>query len=287
MRHFLLFLLTVAVSVGASYAVVSSKVAPVQEKKAQSVYERVTSSKVLRCGYITWPPLSEKEPNTGKMKGMYIDLTEELARSFGWTVEWVEEIAPTDMASALNSGRVDMMCAPVAPVAQRVQWMYFSRPHAYGPYRAYVRADDARFDGNLAAIDSPEVRISTIEGELTSIVAHTNYPKAKVIELTMQQGSTNLFENVVTGKADIVFNDPFSFAAYDATNPGKLRAVVGEDIGAWSSNYVIKFGEDQFKAVIDGGLEELLNRGYIKKIATDYQVLQAGIYMPADGFKKP
>lgn len=287
MRHFLLFLLTVAVSVGASYAVIDKKFSSNQEARAESVYDRVTKSKVLRCGYITWPPLSEKEPNTGKMKGMYIDLTEELARSFGWTVEWKEEVSPTDMASALNSGRIDMMCAPIAPVAQRVQWMYFSRSHAYGPYRAYVRKDDARFDGNLENINAPDVRISTIEGELTGIVARTNYPKAQIVELTMQQGSTNLFENVATGKADIVFNDPFSFGAYDATNPGKLRQVVGEDVGAFSSNYVIKFGEDQFKEVIDAGLNELLNRGYIKKIATDYQVLQAGIYLPADGFKKP
>ena len=44
-----------------------------------------------------------------------------------------------------------------------------------------------------------------MEGELTSIVARTNYPQAKVVEITAQQGAAQLLENVATGKADIVF----------------------------------------------------------------------------------
>lgn len=288
MRTYLPVLISVVLSVALSWVLFKPQTTtPVaMTAKFESVYDRVTKSKTLRCGYINWPPLSQKDPNTGKMSGMYIDMTEELARGYGWKVEWAEEIAPTDMIAALNSGRVDMMCAPFAPVPQRTQWAYFSRPHAYGPYKAYVRADDKRFDNNLAAINAPDIRISTIEGELTSIFARTGFPKASVNEISVVQGAAQLFENVATGKADIVFNDPFTFGAYDANNLGKLRAVQGEDIGAWSSNYVIKFGEDEFKYIIDAGLEDLINRRYIEKLAKDYQILDAGVYLTADGFKK-
>ena len=287
MRTYLPVLISVILSVAVSWVLFKPQTTPIaMTAKSESVYDRVSKSKTLRCGYINWPPLSQKDPNTGKMSGMYIDMTEELARGYGWKVEWAEEISPADMIAALNSGRVDMMCAPFAPVPQRTQWAYFSRSHAYGPLKAFVRVDDKRFDNNPAAINTPEVRISTIEGELTSVLARTGFPKASVTELSIVQGATQLFENVATGKADIVFNDPFTFSAYDANNPGKLRPIVGEDIGFFSSSYVIKFGENEFKYVIDAGLDDLINRRYIEKLAKDYQILDAGVYLTADDFKK-
>lgn len=246
-----------------------------------SVYERVTQSKTLRCGYITWPPLSEKEIGSGKMKGLYIDLTEEIARGFGWRVEWIEEVSFTDFVTALQNDRIDMMCAPMTPTAERIPAVYFSRSHFYAPYRAYVRTGDTRFDDNLAAINMPDIRLSVLEGELSSTVARTNFPHAKMVELTALQGTTQLFENVVAGKADIIFQDPFTFATYDQSNPGKLQQVKGGDIGVFSANYAMKMDDTRFKWLIDSAIEDLLNRGYLDKLARDYHLLELGIYMPS------
>jgi len=254
-------------------------------QRAQSVYERVSSSKTLRCGYITWPPFSSKDSATGKVTGFYVDLTEELAKGYGWKVEWVEEVALGDFVASLNSGRIDMLCAPLAPVQQRTQWAYFSTPHFFAPINAYVRADNVRFDDAPEGINAPDVKLSTMEGELSSILARTVYPKAQVVEITSQQGNTQLFENVVTGKADIILQDPFSFDFYDRSNPGKLKLVPGATAGVFSAAFSMKFGEDAFKAVIDAGLGELQNRGYLKKIWTDYDFGKFNIYLPADGYK--
>lgn len=255
-------------------------------KKTETVYERVTRTKTLRCGYITWPPFSAKNAETGKMEGFFIDLTEELAKGYDWKVEWVEEIGLPDFVAALNNDRIDMFCAPLAPVQQRAQWAYFSRPHFFAPINAYARQDDARFDNNPQAINQTNIKLSTMEGELTSILARTLYPKAQVIEITAQQGNTQLFENVVAGKADVILQDPFSFDFYNRSNPNKLKAT-GVTAGVFSAAFAMKFGEDGFKAVIDAGLSELLNRDYLKKIWSDYDFGKYGIYLPADPFKQP
>lgn len=289
MRTFLPVLISVILSVVVSYALLKPQqpaATVTAEVKAQSVYDRVTKSKTLRCGWTSFPPLQFKDSNTGEMKGLYVEMTEQLARDHDWKVIWTEEVAATDAVAALNANRVDMMCGPYVPVAQRTQWSYFSIPHFFAPFRAYVRIDDTRFDASRATMNSPDTRISILEGEITSILARTLFPKAKVTELSAAQGMTMALQNVVTKKADIIFSDPFTFGMFDQSNPGTLRQVKGEDIGFFSANYMIKMGEDDFKWVIDSGLHELLNRGYIEKLANDYHLLEAGIYLPADGFKK-
>jgi ABC-type amino acid transport substrate-binding protein len=288
MRSFILILVSVLISTFVSTMVLkpAPSTAPSVQKQ-ESVYERVTQSKILRCGYYTWPPFINKNIQTNKMEGLYVDLTEELAKGFGWKVEWVEEIASTDFITALNGNRVDMLCAPMAPVQQRTQWIYFSVPHFYVPYMAYARADDKRFDNNLQKINNPDYTLSTMEGELTSIVARTRYPKAKVLEISAIQGPAQLLENVVTGKADVILQDPFTFGTFDAANPGKLRKIpTTEDNGVFFAAYSMKRGEDDFKYMIDAAITELLDRGYIEKLAKDYKLLDLGIYLPADGYKK-
>lgn len=290
MRTFIPVLVSVILSVAICYALFGTPqttvTTAVTETKAASVYDRVTKSKTLRCGYMSWPSMVEKDPNTGKMQGMYVDMTEELARGYGWKVQWMEEVPLSDFVTALNTDRIDMMCAPVTPTAQRNQWVYFSRAHVYAPMRAYVRIDDTRFDNQSEKINSPEVKLAAIEGEMTSIIARTIYPQAQLVEITAMQGQSQLFENVATGKADAVFQDPFTYGDYNAHNPNKLRQVIGNDIGIFSGNYAIKSGEDRFLQVINLGIEDLLNRNYIAKLANDYHLLEAGLYLPADDYKK-
>lgn len=288
MRFVLSILVAVLLSVGiSSFAFRADTTETPAEKKTESVYERVTRTKILRCGYITWPPLISKNVKTGKMEGLYFDLTEEIAKGFGWTVEWKEEVPLTDFVTALQANRVDMMCAPLAPVQQRTQWVAFSKPHFYAPFMAFTRIDEHRFDNNLEAINDPSVRLSTMEGELTSIIARTLYPKAPVVELSAAQGGSMLFENVATGKADVIFQDPFTFSMYDKQNPNKLRKVpVDKDVGVFYAAYAMKLDDGHFKTIIDAALTEFLDRGYIEKLAKDYQLLALGIYLPADGYKK-
>jgi ABC-type amino acid transport substrate-binding protein len=252
----------------------------------ESVYQRVMRTKTLRCGYTIWPPFFEKETTTGKIKGFYYDLTNEMAKSLELKVEWVEEVPLSDFVTALDSDRIDMMCTLISPVPHRTRYAYFSRNHLYAPLNIYTQSGTTRFDDNQQAINDPAVKISVMEGELAGILADTLFPKATKLETTTIQGAAQTMENVATGKADVVFKDPFTFAGYDKNNPGKLQRVQGADIGVFAAAYAMKRGEDEFKWMVDSTLNDLLNRNYLKKLAEDYQLGRFGVYLPADGYKR-
>jgi hypothetical protein len=132
-------------------------------EKRENVYERVRRTGTIRCGYIAWPPLLDKDPNTGAISGFYADYMNALAGALDVKVTW-EEVP------------IDMYCVALGAVPARIVNMYFTKPVTFYPFYAYVRPDDARFDGNLAAINSPDVTLSTMEGEYTSILARTSFP---------------------------------------------------------------------------------------------------------------
>jgi ABC-type amino acid transport substrate-binding protein len=254
--------------------------------KSQSVYDRVMATKTLRCGYINWPPLSSKNPNTGHMEGMYVDLTNEMAKGLGWKVEWIEEVSMTDFITALNTDRVDMMCAPTSPTPARSQLVYFSHPHLYTPYYGFVKTGNTAFDNNVQSANTPNTRIGYIEGELAASIVNSMFPKAQKVEITAQQGPSQLFDNVATGKADIVFQDPFTFDFYNKSNPGKLQKINAPAVGFFSAGFAMKMGDERFKWVVDSSVDDMLNRGYIQKLLAEYHLTDFGILAPADGFKK-
>src|ERR1039458_8039271 len=59
---------------------------------AVSAKDRVLKRGVIRAGYAIYPPASFKDPNTGKISGICVDVLEEAAKNLGLKVEWTEEV---------------------------------------------------------------------------------------------------------------------------------------------------------------------------------------------------
>ena len=245
----------------------------VAEKPAkETTYERVLRTKTLRCGYYIWPTFLEKNLQTGKMQGFFVDLVEQMATSYGWQVEWAAEINLSEFAAALDINHVDMLCGGLSIVPQRAAHALFSAPFGYLPVIAYARANDDRFDSNPEAVNQPNITLSTMEGEITSIIARTQFPKSKVLEITSMQGGPILFENVAAKKADIIFQDPATFEAYNTHNPGKLKIVPDVTMGVFSVGFAMQAEQTKFKWLIDTAIADLQNRGVIEQLFEKYKL---------------
>ncbi|HEY1096001.1 MAG TPA: transporter substrate-binding domain-containing protein [Alphaproteobacteria bacterium] len=256
-----------------------------------SAYDHVMTSKTIRCGYVVWPPYLDKDVNTGKISGLYHDYMEEFGRAFGLNVKWTEEISISDIASALDTGRIDAFCLPLGTAPARTLTMNFPRPIIYYPFYAYVRADDKRFDNDLGLINDPGVTLSTMEGEYTSILARTTYPKAKILEITNIQGSSTLFLNVQNKKADVIFQDPGAFSSYNKQNPGVLRQAGGM-VGAVAGAFPLKLGDAKIQRLFDYGIADLQDRFITERLLRQYKFLgdadeDALLYMPTSGYRAP
>lgn len=60
----------------------------------KSAYERILESGEIRCGYVVWPPMFIKDPNTGEFSGIFHDYMKTAGKSLGFKINWVEEVTP-------------------------------------------------------------------------------------------------------------------------------------------------------------------------------------------------
>jgi ABC-type amino acid transport substrate-binding protein len=252
---------------------------PDQKAATETAFDRVIRTGVLRCGYYVFAPVTVRDPNTGTLSGLAIDLVNQLGQNAGLKVEWAEEVDFGTWPAGLSAGRFDAVCTPVWPDAALARQVIFTRPAFYAGINAYARADDHRFDNNLAAINDPEVTIATIEGNATNFIAASQFPKAKLLSLPQTAPSGTMAENVVTKKADVFFWDVNGVQTFLASNPGSVRGVdPANPVKVMPFEIAVKLGESALRDLLDVGLQGLEDVGYTNKLLTKWENYPGSFY---------
>lgn len=234
-----------------------------------SVLEEVVSSNTLRAGYIVYPPYIFKDPQTGELSGIFYDLTNAVGKQLGVEVEWVEEAGYGTIATSLEAGRYDVY-AGIWPNVPRSKAITFTVPAYYDAVYAYARTADHRFDDNLDAINSPSVKISTIDGELGDSIAKETFGNAERVSLPQTAPFDQLSLQVISNKADITFLPPAPAELFLKSNPGTLRRVSETPVRVYGSTIGVKLGETAFQEALSVAINELVNTGTIDKILDQY-----------------
>src|SRR4051812_12526459 len=197
--------------------------------KQETVYERVTRTGVIRAAYISYPPALMRDTNTGKMSGIFVDTLEQAAHNLGLKVQWTEEVGWGSQIEGLAANRYDIVGSPVWANPTRGKLTTLSRPVYYSGIGIYVRSNDNRFaaaaGGNWDSINSPQVRIATIDGETGDLIARTQFPKAQRVSLPQNSDISQLFLEVAGGKADVFFAEPYFAMEYFKRNPRSVKNI--------------------------------------------------------------
>ncbi len=237
-----------------------------------SVFTQVVQNGKLRCGYSVWPPYFMKDPNTGQLSGINYDQAEAIARQLDLKIDWVSEIGFGEVVSALNSGKIDMMCASLWPDPARMKLLTLTRPLFFTPAYVYARADDNRFAQGAATLNKKEIQFVGIEGDVTYTAAKTVFPSAKLLALPQNSDPSQLLLSLTGSKADAVILDEAFAQDYIKTNPGKIKQL--NNIGAvqvYSESFGLKQGEVEFKNALDMAIESMINGGVSKSILARYR----------------
>jgi cyclohexadienyl dehydratase len=236
-----------------------------------SRFDTIKQKGVLNCGYINEPPFEVKDPNTGQLSGMAVELTEEIAKQLNIKINWASEVSYGQMLMDLAVGRYDMICAPFYALPSRAREATLSMPLFYFPAYLYARKNDRRFDNNYARADDPKVKFAILDGNFSSTATYQNFPKAAKLATPEMASVPELFVEVAAGKADVVVSDPASFASYDKNNPGKLRTVVGNPLQVMAGVFLLPAKEEALKNAIDSTLAYLQGTGYLDKLLRKYE----------------
>lgn len=245
---------------------------PSGDTTSRSVYDRVLATKSLRVAYISYPPSFVKDSRTGDYSGVMHDALREIAGRMELQVEFVEETAWGTMIEAVRSGRVDLVCTGLWPNATRGKFVDFSDPVYFSPVRAYVRAGNTQFDGNLEAINSPQVRIATIDGEMTSIIAKADFPRATAQAYPQSTDIAQMLLEVGTGKADVTFVEPVVASGFLKQNPGSIQEVKNiSPLRVFPNVLMVAKGELNLLNMLNTALAEAANTGEIDRIVAKYE----------------
>ncbi len=185
----------------------------------EDVYERMLRKGALRVGYISYPPSFIKDPNSGQMSGIFHEVLLEAGKNLDLKIDYTEEVGWGTMIEAVRSDRVDLVCTGIWPTSARGKAADFTTPLYYSTVLAYTAANNSRFDGNLEAANDPNVRIASIDGEMTSIIAKDDFPKAQNNGLPQSTDISQVLLEVATDKADITFVEPAVAGGFISSNP--------------------------------------------------------------------
>lgn len=264
MRIFLTILTAVLIS-----ALVTKMFLTPQQSAAsakETAYERVMRTGELRCGYAIFAPYFTQDATSGALGGIWHDLTEAVAADLGLKVVWAEEIGLGDIPAALQAKRIDVYCGGLWPAGNRVRGINFLTPTAYEPILVYVRKDDHRFDQDIQKINKPEIKISTMDGEAGSAFAAEFFPAAQTLSLPQLSSYADMFNQVVTGKADVIFTAPAGAAFFMKNNPGLLRPLTQHPIAIFPVSLGVKYGEPDLRDMLNQAQANIINNGTMEKI---------------------
>lgn len=244
-----------------------------------SLYDRVTQSGKIRAAYVVAEPFVMKDPNSGKLSGIFVEALEQAGKNLGLQIEWAEEASWGTMIEGLQANRYDLVSSGIWANSSRAKQVDFTIPLVYSGIGVYVRPNDNRFTGNLNAINSETVKIATIDGEMSDIISKTDFPKTQKESLPQLSDVSQVLLSVSQGKADVTFMQPFNAEQFLKSNPGTLKNIAAErPIRVFGNTMIFKPGEVQFKTMLNTALEELLNSGEIDRLIDKYETVPGGFY---------
>lgn len=242
--------------------------------------DEILSRGTIRAGYVVYPPGTIKDPNTGELTGVFVDLLEESARAMSLEVEWVEEVGWGSMIEGLKAGRYDMIGSQVWANSSRAREADFTIPVFYSGICAYVRGDDERFNEELVGVNESSIRIATIDGEMSSIIARSDYGLAQTISIPQLSPNSQAMLNVVQNRADITFMEPFVANLFLDSNPGSLKNLTPNNpVRIFGNTMMLPRGDEEFESMINTALLEQINSGSVEKLFDKYGVTEGSFYM--------
>jgi polar amino acid transport system substrate-binding protein len=252
-----------------------------------AVYDRVIKSGTIRAGYITYPPALMKDTKTGQFSGIFYETLEKAADNLGLKVKWTEEVGWGSQIEGLQTNRYDIIGSPVWANPTRGKLTTMSVPVYYSGIGIYVRpVDDERFMKDWSKINSADVRIATIDGETGDLIARTDFPAAKRVSLPQLTDISQLFLEVTTKKADVLFAEPYYAYEFLKSNPNSIKNIASErPIRTLGNCYMFKSDEFQFKQMLDVAIEDLLNSGFVDRVIDKYEPAPNTFYRVARPYR--
>jgi polar amino acid transport system substrate-binding protein len=236
----------------------------------ETAYQRILRTGTIRCGYFLFEPMARKGAD-GRLSGIDVRLFNKMAENMRLKVNWAEEVNFADSIAGLETGRYDALCTPTWPTAARAREVTFIAPQFYAGLGIWVRQDDHRFDDDWNKINSPDVTISGIDGQIEREIHDQTFPRAKMLELPAMTDYSLSLLNVANGKADVTFVDYIAGFLFNRSHPDHpLRNIAAtRPFRVFPFTIAVRSSETQLANWLNTASRELVNSGVVQQVVPE------------------
>lgn len=178
---------------------------------------KIMREKVLRVGYIEYPPTAFRDPQSGVMRGHFVDTLAEILRQLDPAIRIeYEETTWADFMAALYAGRIDLSIAGTFTTIPRSRAVAFTRPLVYLGRGAIVRKGDDRFspDRSPKQFDSPSIRVGVVAGEGSHEFVKANFANQDNVTVFSGSDLSQCLAAVSAGQVDVGMSDAMETQKY-------------------------------------------------------------------------
>lgn len=205
-----------------AFSVVLSAVAAsdcAQASENASRLDRITASKQLSvCVWPDYYSISYRNPKSGSLEGIDVDMAGELASDLGVSVRFIDSSFARLVDDVLGE-RCDVAMFAIGVTPQRQTQLRFTSPHLVSDIYAITTRSNRRIR-SWDDIDKPGVRVAVAKGTLHEPVMREKLLEAHLVVLDTPHARE---QEVESGRADVFMTDfPYSRRMLDNADWARL-----------------------------------------------------------------
>lgn len=235
---------------------------------AQELPARIkTAGKVIVANQPNYPPMEYKDPATGTLKDLDIDLALALAKELGVKVEWAD-IGFEQMISSLTTGRVDLIQSGMSDLPKRRESLNFVDYMKSGAqfYTSYERRDEFKTPTDFCGKKVAMSRRTSFPDETAKWSKENCEAKGKAaIEVVGSEGSADARAQLKQGRVDGAVQGSETLP-YLINLEKDTYKVVGEPFTAVLQGIAFAKTDTGLRDAYVGALKKLMASGEYKKI---------------------
>ena len=185
--------------------------------QAPAVLDAILARGTLRVGLTgDYRPFSYRDPASGAVSGLDVDLAQSLADGMGVKLE----IVPTawvSLTADLAAGKFDIAMGGVTITLSRLKTAFFSAPAMRSGKTPIARCADTDKYQTLAQIDRPGVTVLTNPGGTNEAFDRATLNHATI---AVFPDNTRIFDELAGGHADLMITDAVEARLQQKLHPG-------------------------------------------------------------------